>query len=814
MTDTILIVIWPFAFALLASVAEFILSRTKAFGGSHIRDLKLPKQIRQIKRKDKTGDTALSFLIIWTACLLQFMVSMASIYLVRRFACIPSGKIASPVSPVFFAVADAVSDICILYLLRSGKRRFAGPAVITAVLSYALLLAELFVFNFNCFGKDCHMVTVNGSSLSTEFEADREDESGPVSYSGGSVLVKKECDLIIPNVPDDAYSVTVNFTPVEDSTEDMYSSVRFNIRLLIKDDNSKYQYRTADVRKVSGLQSDTMFMRPYGHIRSLMLSVEKLEHDVSISSITISDRNIYSASPVRYLVLLAAAVLTVLIISGRFYEVEYDSRNNIHVLLLAGVFLLTTGFTYLLYFREELKFVKYPFEDIEEVTDIYQLAFDSKMKKLPYLDIKAEEDLKSLENPYDNSERTEKQIMYRWDFAYKDGRYYCYFGEAPLYLLYYPSYLLTHRLPNYPAAVGIFGTAAVASVLLAFLAAVRMFVPKKNLLALLLMIPTVASASLLFINMSHTEKYYVASNCAVAGIGFAVFFGLSAIMGRKPLYRIAMFFLSGLSLAVCAGSRPTVAICAAVMLPAFFAVLFDKSEKFSFRLSEAAAFMVPVIAGIALMLLHNYERFGSILDFGENYQLTVSDISSLKTTPEMLPSAVFYYFLSPFTLIETFPYFEARGIIANTYEIYRNIEPSVGLLSIPFLLTGAVFMPGAFAGAKSRMPAKDKAVYNGFLITGVLAVLFVAWFDFSRGGICLRYLSDVAWLMAVMSGVVLLRRIMSRSGRKTVYGLVCAVSVLTLFITFFMMLAQDSSNFTLIYPSLLEKCEDFFLFWH
>lgn len=814
MTDTILIVIWPFAFALLASVAEFLLSRTKVFGGTHIRDLKLPKQIRQIKWKDKTGNTALSFLIIWTACLLQFMVSMVSVYLVRRFACIPSGATQSPVSPVFFAVADAVSDICILYLLRSGKRRFAGPAAVTAVLSYALLLAELFVFNFNCFGTDCHMVTLKGSSLRTGFESNPEDEEGPVSYSGDSVLVNRECDLIIPNVPDDAYSVTVNFIPVEKKPAATALSERFKIRLMIEDDNSKYQYRTADVRNVSGLQSDTMFMRPYGHIKSVLISVEKLEKDVLISSVTISNHNIYSALPVRYLLLLAAAVLILLIIASRFYEVEYDSGNKLHVILLSAVFVLTTMCTYLLYFRKASRLVEYPFENIEEVSDIYQLAFDSKMKKLPYLDIEAEEELKSLDNPYDNSERTEKNTMYWWDFAYKDGRYYCYFGEAPLYVLYYPSYLLTHRLPNYPAAVGILGTAAVVSLLLAFLAAVRMFVPKKNLLALLLMFPTVASASLMFINMSHTEKYYVASDCAVAGIGFAVFFGLSAVKGRKTLPSIVMFFLSGLSLAVCAGSRPTIAICAAVLLPAFFTVLFDKSEKLSIRLSKAAAFLVPVIVGITMMLIHNYERFGNILDFGENYQLTVSDISSLKVTPEIIPSAIFYYFLAPFTPIETFPFFEARGIIANTYEVYRNIEPSVGLLSIPFILMGTLFLPGAFAGAKSKMPARDKVIYNGFLITGIFAALFVAWFDFSRGGVCLRYLSDVAWLLAVMSGVVLLRRIMSRSGRKTVYGLICAASVLTLFITFFMLLAQDSSNFAIMYPTLLEKCEDFFIFWH
>lgn len=812
MTDTIQIVVWPFASALLISIAELILAGTKAFKTSHVRELKLPKLLRQIHWKDKTGNTALSFLIIWTAALLQFLFSMAGLYFIRKFACL-TVRTANPIDPAFFAVADIVSDICILYLIRSQKRSLAKPAVIIAVMSYALLFTELFVFNFNSFKKENRIYTLKGSSLVPEFKQDAEDEDGPVKFVSDGVQIRNEVSFYIPGVPDDTYSVTVNFSPA-DNSDNFKGHTRFNVRLFIEDDNSKYIYRTADKRKVSGERSVTMFMRPHGHIKSVMLCIENLEKNVRIDSVTIANSNIYSASLFRYLVLLAALSLITLIVCTKFYEVDYDQKNKIHALILAAVFILTTGSTYFLYLRKDMKFEKYPFEDTSEVLDIYQLAFDSKMKKLPYLDIKAEPELKDLENPYDDSERDEKGLAYRWDYAYKDGHYYCYFGEAPIYTVYYPVYLLTHKVPDYSAAVAILGTAAIVAVVLAFLVLVKMFVPKQNLLVLSLMIPGVAAAGLLYINMCYSEKYFIASNSAIAGIGFAVCFGLTAVMSEKTLERIVMFFLSGFSLAVCAGSRPTVAICAAVLLPMFFGVLFDKKRKIYLRLSEAAVFLIPVIAGIAFMLMNNHQRFGSILDFGENYQMTVSDISSLKVTPEMLPSAILYYFLTPLNLIDTFPYFEARGIISNTYEVYRNIEPSTGLLSIPFILLGMVFLPGAFVRAKDMASKKDAVIFNSFLILCVLSSVFVAWFDFSRGGVCLRYICDIAWLLAVMSGVVMLRRIMRKSGRKTVYGLTCAALVLTFFTVFFLLLAMDSSNLTKLYPSLLERCEDFFLFWH
>ena len=809
MTDTILTVVWPFASALIVSVAELLLARSKAFGRSNVRDLKLPKIIWQIKWKDKTGETALSFLIIWTAALLQFLFSMVCIFLVRRFANIPQDQAGSVSFSVFFAVGSIVSDLCILYLLRSKKRNLSKAAVITAVMSYALIAAELFLFNFNCFSKDIHTVTLKGTDLKPEFAYDAENEEGAVRYTGDSIIIKNDCSLMIYDVPNDAFSVTVRFAGVHKGP-----GSRFKVRLLIKDKNSMYEHRTADVRKISGLKSTTLFMRPYGNVDSLMLSFEGLEKNVRIDSLTFANCNVYGALPVRYLALFFVLALVVLIVSSRFYTVDLDRTKKLHIILIALVFLITTGSTYLLYRYEEMKFDEYPFKDTSRVVDIYQLAFDSSMKHIPYLDIPAGEDLANTDNPYDISEREEKGIVYRWDYSYKDGKYYSYFGSAPVYTIYYPIYLITHRVPNYSSTVAILGTVATVAIVLAFMTAVRMYVPKINLLALLLMIPAVACSSFIYYDMQFSDKYYVACTSALAAIGFSVFFGLSAVMGKKNVTRLAMFFLSGVSLAVCAGSRPPVAFCAAALLPAFAGVLLDKDRKLVSRLSEALVFVIPVIAGIVLILMQNKYRFGNIFDFGENYQLTVSDVSSLKVRPEMIPSAIYYYILMPWTALETFPFFEPRGIIANTYEVYRNIEPSMGIINIPFLLLGALFTPGSFVKAKGKITRKDAYVYNGFIAAAFAATFVIIWIDFSKGGICIRYLSDFTWLLAILSAVVLLRRIMKRSGRKTVYGLICLASILTVFIVFFIILGNDGCNLTKVRPDLLERCEDFFIFWH
>lgn len=809
MTNTVLTVVWPFASAILVTIAELILSRTKKFGEPQVSKLKIPEFLRQISTKDKAGISALSFLVIWTAALLQFLFSMASIHLVQRMAFTLPGTEKEPVSHLFFAVGSMVSGICILYLLRSRKRKAAKAAVIIAVLSYVLIAAELFLFNFNSLKANAYSYTVKGKDLIPDFEYDVENDDGAVSFTGDSIRIKADCDLKIPDVPDGMYSVTVRFKG--DLKE---PGRRFRLRMGIEDENSRYTYRTADVKEVTGLRDTTLFMKPYGEVFSLMLSFDGIGQDVTVDSVTVSECNVYKAMFIRYLAVFFVAAAIVWIVCLKLYNVEYDPANKIHAILITLVFILSTGVSYLFYYRDDIKFEKYPFENTSEILDIYELAFDSSMKKIPYLDVPVEEGIEDLDNPYDASERDENSQQYRWDYAYKDGKYYCYFGMAPVYVLYYPIYLITHRVPNYTAASCITGTMAVVAVIIAFMAAVKMFVPKKNLLAYLLMIPTVAAASLIYVNMIHSEKYYIACGMALAGMGFSLALGIAAVSAKKNAERLIMFFLSGVSLAVCAGSRPSEAVCAAVMLPMFFAVLLDRKRKLRFRISEALAFLVPVLVGIALILMHNYARFGSFTDFGENYQLTVSDIHSLKVTPEMLPSAIFYYFLMPFNALDTFPFFEARGIIANTYEVYRNIEPSCGLLNLPFILLGAVFTPGGFMKAKGRITKSEAVNFNGFVSITLICALFLSWFNFSRAGVCIRYISDFAWLLSICFGVILLRRIMRKSGRKTVYGIICVTCIVTIGLVFFMIIANEGGNLPKMYPTLLERCEDFFIFWH
>ena len=58
-----------------------------------------------------------------------------------------------------------------------------------------------------------------------------------------------------------------------------------------------------------------------------------------------------------------------------------------------------------------------------------------------------------------------------------------------------------------------------------------------------------------------------------------------------------------------------------------------------------------------------------------------------------------------------------------------------------------------------------------------------------------------------------MRRLMVPSGRKALYGIIMAALIVTPVLIFLSYLPLYNSNLHFIYPDIVEKTEDFFLFW-
>ena len=80
--------------------------------------------------------------------------------------------------------------------------------------------------------------------------------------------------------------------------------------------------------------------------------------------------------------------------------------------------------------------------------DIYIRQFDAWKKGQIELDLEVDRRLAELENPYDPTQRKQSGARYNWDYALYDGKYYSYFGIAPILTVHAPIYAVTGKLPN------------------------------------------------------------------------------------------------------------------------------------------------------------------------------------------------------------------------------------------------------------------------------------------------------------------------------------------------------------------------------
>lgn len=804
MPDILSVYVWPFAAAVLSYIlCLYVISKRRIvfdFGKNRI----CKAVMAHLQGKPKEKELSLVLILFAGVLLAQELLILLIENIVRRYANAYLTT-ASPVSQVIYIVFALTFDACIVYLLLGKNRKAANGCKKLMAAVTVLLIAETLLFNWGSFST--YQVHQN-IDLNKAYCETADDLTIPYFTDKGIVL-EGNAAIVFNDLPDYTRAVNISF-----ARDKVSNPPGLFVQLAMSDDNTGAAYSAADIKPVSGYRDACLFIRPYGSLHSAELYITGVSDPVTITSVTAFNAKPYHADAFRYIVMVTLCAAAVFIFELKLYRIYFDREKKSHVIALVLCIILTAGSTFLLYKTDEFGLVDYPFADNTEVDDIYALKFDAMKKGLPYLDLPAEKGLEDLNNIYDYTERAAANVSYRWDYAYRDGHYYCYFGATPVLLFYYPLYTITGAVPTYNMALGLAGTLAATGIILAYLAVSRKYIPRKKLLPYLLSIPVVCVSSMMFYSLIYPMKYYLPALCALAGLGFAVFFGLTATNAKKDVGAAVLYALSGISLAFCAGARPVTAMGAAVLLPAFIRVLADKKLKPGNKTVKVTAFAVPVLIGIALILSYNEFRFGNPFDFGENYQLTISNISSLNVDITLLPVALFYFFFQPYEISATFPFFRMIGYPINNYEIFRNIELNVGIVHIPFFLAGLLLVWGTLLRTRKKTPGNAGRIeYNAYVLVTLAFSVMIAWFDFCRGGTAVRYTADFAMILAMMSAVALLRRLMVPSGRKALYGIIMAAMIVTPVLIFLSYLPLYNSNLQYIYPQLLERTEDFFLFW-
>ena len=419
--------------------------------------------------------------------------------------------------------------------------------------------------------------------------------------------------------------------------------------------------------------------------------------------------------------------------------------------------------------------------------DIYTQLVDAFLKGQFNVDLPVDPRLLSLTNLYDISSWI-NSTNFCWDLSLYEGKYYVYFGVAPLLLIYFPIYLLTGMVPTAALVCFIYTFLGCWVFARALYVLGRVLCLKANLLIVFLTeLALIFSSMVFFIQISLSSYHFLYLNCFLFfALAIACSYGLMLELNRSSLKKGLMLLGLGIAIPFIVMSRPhvllyTLVLCAPPLLWYFKGLLPSSGQ----LLKHGACLAVPLVAGALWVMWYNYARFGSIFEFGLSYQLTFVDYTPYDTSyfPEKLTNAIFHYFIEPLGMSREFPFFvlNTEPYLNNGNNLY--LAPRVSLFSFPlFLLLFLIW----FKTGKTIAYERLLKILLGVI---VVCVISVAYGIFTRIGTVGRYQFDVMLPFIFLAFVIIVSRVeYQRSfSAQALYCLTCFWLVKSMAMGFFLM---------------------------
>ncbi|MCH9274956.1 hypothetical protein JS533_001460 [Bifidobacterium amazonense] len=419
--------------------------------------------------------------------------------------------------------------------------------------------------------------------------------------------------------------------------------------------------------------------------------------------------------------------------------------------------------------------------------DQYARTADALLHGHAWLDLPVPQTLAEAENPYDIVTRSrllaDGVTPIYWDHAFYDGRWYSYFGVLPAVLLFMPYQAVTSLWVD----GGLNLPTGAADLLLMFGFLVFACLLIVRLLARIAPRTSVASASMIIVffllatNASYlwfrTNFYSVPIAASLMLTCMGLWLWLGAI---QPAHRIvgdgrpdggvtvvadwtvadgaplSLPHLAGGAVCIAAnfGCRPTFALSALLAFPLFWPQirgivrgLASHRVRPSRAMRAPLAIVVPALIVVAPLMAYNTARFGGPLDFGSDYQMTVTDMTNYSLPAVDLPYMIFYYLLLPLRFSQSFPYL---SISPTPLPQWGFTEPMVGGF---FVLCPLALLAFLLPRARRRVPRPYRAVMTVALTLALVMVVV----DVLAGGLGWRYMADFGWLFALPAMPAMLR---------------------------------------------------------
>lgn len=651
---------------------------------------------------------------------------------------------------------------------------------------------------------------------------------GWLAYAAGSGETK---NYVSPEV-DNVILYDGNRTVYLDIPAFRLNSVSFDIRLnsLDADDTTvRIAYRIYDENNIGSpmeVRSDveavgvaprrvTAYMRSQGNADKIEIDFKDCGEEIIVSDIVINPSHEFGFNSVRFCLLYVAACLIYVLKVNDNAKKLRDSMNYSHaayasayVCVLASVAMWILNIS-----AKDGNYIPYPLENAVETYNPYIQQFDAFMKGQLHFDVEPTAELLALENPYNPDLRD--GIYYLFDRAFFEGKYYSYFGIAPIILIYFPFYFITRGLPVDSTVTLILSLITAIHLPLAVVEWAKL--RNRNIrpwFAAACGAGAFFASSVLIIQRGFTPFYYIASLSGMAFVSAFAFWLLKALGTEKRTKRILYFVFSGLGFAFAFLSRVNAVIAPAIMVAVFvliYSVRKIREKELSSLIAEMAALALPVVGAAGFFLYYNYARFGNPLQFGADYQLTIADASLYQLGADGIIPSVIHYFLQPFGLLEEFPYIGFEYFRLSDYGRFVYVDSNFGIFALPFTL--ALFLSIIIFKCK-KASKEDKAL----LAAGIISLFVTAFANFCLGGVIFRYTSDISLAAAFISAVILMEictSVQQNESKKlstAMKGGAVALSAVTAVVSLASCI-QLNGNLVAYASDIYDALKNFFVIW-
>lgn len=393
------------------------------------------------------------------------------------------------------------------------------------------------------------------------------------------------------------------------------------------------------------------------------------------------------------------------------------------------------------------------------------------------LEVEPPQWLKDMDDPYDKGAREELQKQtgedYLFDVAFYDGKYYVYFGVVPVLLFYLPFFLLTGA--NFPTAIG------VLAMMVAFIVGVtalldrfaRYHFRRVSLgLFLLLQMPLIACSGTLYL-VKFPTFYSLPIMC---GLAFTVW-GLYCWMRGRTSQRPRGWYLAGsLCMALVAGCRPQLLVFSLLAFPLFWRKFITERHVLTpAGRGDLACLLAPYLVVAAGIMAYNKARFGSLTDFGANYNLTVNDMTQRGMNIGRIAPAFFAFFLQTPSTVGTFPWV-APTTFETTYmgQTIREVTFGGIFACLPVLWV-LLFTRRVLS---YRLKARSTHTIAGVVMLMLASGFLVAILDAQMAGILQRYYADFTLLFLTPAVLLCFIANEALSRERTVYQVLMRILLL------------------------------------